>query len=209
MRFTQAGGYEGELEHWLGEGAQAVEIHHQDSGQNREEERACVRVELDEEKTRQLLQEVPGVYHTQINDVLLAAVAGAWARRSKAQPLLIDVEGHGRDGAGPELDVSRTVGWFTAVYPVRLFAEREHAPEERLKRIKEQLRKVPGQGVGYGALRYIKDANAGGLAWRAGAEISFNYLGQMDAALPEQGLFRTVKALEENSRGAKPARPLA
>ena len=103
------------------------------------------------------------------------------------------------------MDLSRTVGWFTAVYPVRLEAGKEEGIAERLKGIKEQLRSVPGQGVGYGVLRYMnKDREVKKrLGRRPAAEISFNYLGQVDAGGVEEGLFRRVEALEENSRGGR------
>ncbi|HEV3316175.1 MAG TPA: amino acid adenylation domain-containing protein [Candidatus Angelobacter sp.] len=205
-REAEAGRYKDELEYWLGKEGQAVEKMPKDweGGENREADRRCVKVELDVEQTRQLLQEVPGVYHTQINDVLLAAVLGAWEKWTGKPRLLIDVEGHGRVGGEEGMDLSRTVGWFTAVYPVRLEGEKGEAIGERLKRTKEQLRKVPRQGVGYGVLRYMNNEEVvEQLCRQPEAEISFNYLGQVDAALPERGLFRTVEALEENSSGGK------
>src|SRR5258708_7635504 len=173
--------------------------------ENREASRRQVKVEFDAEQTRQLLQEAPGAYHTQINDVLLAAVVGAWQKWTGQASLLIDVEGHGRESGEAGMDLSRTVGWFTAGDPVRLEAGKEEGIGERLKGIKEQLRRVPGQGVGYGVLRYMnKDRGVkerlGGLP---AAEISFNYLGQVDAGAEEEGLFRRVEALEENSRGGR------
>ena len=135
-----------------------------------------------------------GVYHTQINDVLLAAMLGAWQRWTGKHGLLIDLEGHGRESVIPGIELSRTVGWFTIVYPVRLNAERNDDIGQRLKTIKEKLRQVPGQGIGYGVLRYMnKDAeSASQLHQQPGAEVSFNYLGQLDAALSKHGLFTSA-----------------
>src|SRR5262249_47951112 len=110
----EAGRYEAELQHWCAVGEQVAGMpRDKDGAQNREADRDFVKVELDEEQTRQLLQEVPGTYHTQINDVLLTALMGAWEKWTQKPRLLIDVESHGRQGMEYRLDVSRTVGWFT------------------------------------------------------------------------------------------------
>ena len=205
-RASETARYEEELKYWVGDESQTFDEMPKDggSGSNREVDRGCVKVELDERQTRQLLQDVPGVYHTQINDVLLAAMLGAWQRWTGKHGLLIDLEGHGRESVIPGIEVSRTVGWFTIVYPVRLNAERNDDIGQRLKTIKEKLRQVPGQGIGYGVLRYVnKDAESSSqLHQQPCAEVSFNYLGQLDAALSQHGLFTSVRPLEENSRGA-------
>ena len=77
-------------------------------------------VTLGEEQTRALLQEVPAVYRTHINDVLLTALAQAYVRWSGQGSLLVDLEGHGREELFDDVDLSRTVGWFTTLYPVLL-----------------------------------------------------------------------------------------
>ena len=103
----------------------------------------------------------------------------------------------------PGIELSRTVGWFTVVYPVRLNAERNDDIGQRLKTIKEKLRQVPGQGIGYGVLRYMnRTRRAQASCISSQVPRSFNYLGQLDAALSKHGLFTSVKPLEENSRGA-------
>src|SRR6185369_7173703 len=132
--------------------------------------------ELDEETTRALLQDVPAAYHTQINDALLTALAQAFAGWTREPRLLLDLEGHGReevDGA----DLSRTVGWLTAIYPVVLELERrDRPPGDALKSIKEQLRAVPRKGLGYGLLRYLGDeATAAALAALPAPQVAFNY----------------------------------
>ncbi len=109
---------------------------------------------LSEEQTKELLAEVPAVYHTQINDVLLAVLWEANRRWKGRRSLVVELEGHGREGLFEEVDVSRTVGWFTSIYPVRLEAESEDIGGA-LKEIKEQLRGVPNRGIGYGVLRYL------------------------------------------------------
>jgi amino acid adenylation domain-containing protein/non-ribosomal peptide synthase protein (TIGR01720 family) len=200
---AKTGSYAGELEYWLQEKQGIEPMPRDDEGhENRETNRRQVKVELDEEQTRQLLQQVPGAYHTHIQDVLLTAMMGAWEEWSGKQRLVIDVEGHGRDGI-EDVDVSRTVGWFTVVYPIRLQVSRREGIADRLKAIKEQLRKVPQRGLGYGVLRYIyKDTQAVQLGRQPEAEISFNYLGQVDGVLAEGRVFGRVRAIDENNRAA-------
>ncbi len=112
-----------------------------------------LRASLDEERTSRLLHRVSGAYRTQINDVLLAplgVVLGEWAGRR----VLVDLEGHGREDIGPDIDVSRTVGWFTSLYPLSLYGDGSDLGV-LLKRTKERLREVPRHGHGYGVLRYL------------------------------------------------------
>ena len=140
-------------------------------------------VELDEDETRALLTEVPLAYQTQINDALLAALARAYAAWSGDDRLLLGLEGHGREDLFEDVDLSRTVGWFTTEYPV-LLAAPEH-PGEALKAVKETLRSVPRKGIGYGLLRWLGDAEVRTeLALRPHPEVSFNYLGQMGGHAP-------------------------
>jgi non-ribosomal peptide synthase protein (TIGR01720 family) len=146
---------------------------------------AVVRVALDEAETRALLTEVPPAYGTEINDALLTALLRALAPWTAAPALLVDVEGHGREPLFPELDVSRTVGWFTTLFPVLLELPPEDGPGATLKAVKEQLRGVPGRGIGYGLLRFLHPDPAlrGRLARLPRAEVAFNYLGQLDRVL--------------------------
>jgi non-ribosomal peptide synthase protein (TIGR01720 family) len=129
-------------------------------------------------ETKALLQDVPSVYHTKINDVLLTALVEAFADWTGQRTLLVDLEGHGREALFADIDTSRTVGWFTSLFPVLLDAGLATDPGAALKTVKEQLRAVPSRGIGYGLLRYL-----GGDAAALPAvepEISFNYLGQLD-----------------------------
>jgi non-ribosomal peptide synthase protein (TIGR01720 family) len=137
-------------------------------------------VVMGREQTSRLLQEAPAAYHTEINDLLLSALAmtlGEWSGRDK---VVIGLEGHGREDILPGVDISRTVGWFTTLYPVLL--EGVEAAEEIgavVRRVKEQLRKVPDKGLGYGVLRYLlgeEGLGSRGQCWN----IVFNYMGQSD-----------------------------
>jgi amino acid adenylation domain-containing protein/non-ribosomal peptide synthase protein (TIGR01720 family) len=141
---------------------------------------------LDAAETQALLVDVPPVYGTQVNDVLLAGLARAFSRWSGG-PLWLDVEGHGREELFEGVDVSRTAGWFTAIHPVLLPAPDE--PGDALKSVKEALRAAPARGVGFGLLRYMgDDETRAALAALPVPRVSFNYLGRMDgAASPEAG----------------------
>jgi non-ribosomal peptide synthase protein (TIGR01720 family) len=151
--------------------------------------------ELETEETRALLQEVPAVYNTQINDVLLTAlgrVLEEWRGRG-SEGVLVDVEGHGREEMFADMDLSRTVGWFTSVYPALLGVSTRGPwePGKALSTVKEQLRMVPHRGLGYGVLRSLSgdEATRQQLREMGKAEIIFNYLGQVDQVLRGSALF--------------------
>jgi amino acid adenylation domain-containing protein/non-ribosomal peptide synthase protein (TIGR01720 family) len=130
--------------------------------------------------TRALLQQVPTACRVRIDEVLLTALVQTLARWS-GQPLVrLDLEGHGREELEPPVDVSRTVGWFTSIYPVCLRLEAGLEPGPALRAVKEQLRRIPTRGLGYGVVRYLNAAGdlAEQLAAAPAAQLSFNYLGQ-------------------------------
>ncbi|GAB2801993.1 condensation domain-containing protein [Streptomyces daliensis] len=157
-----------------------------------------VRVQVPAEVTDELLTAVPAVFYTGTGDVLLAALTTAvaeWraARGTGAGPVVIDVEGHGREPLDGEMDLSRTVGWFTSSYPVRLdpgdidFAEvRAGGPSAGhvVKRVREQLGTIPGNGLGYGLLRHLAPEAGAALAGLPGASVGFNYLGTLSGTGP-------------------------
>jgi non-ribosomal peptide synthase protein (TIGR01720 family) len=133
------------------------------------------------EETQSLLQEVPRAYNTHINDALLAALLQAFASWTGSETLLVDLEGHGREDLFDDVDLSRTVGWFTNLFPVLLHAGPSSDPGEALRTVKEHLRRVPSRGTGYGVLKYlVGDADVGQQLRRVPrAEVSFTYLGQV------------------------------
>jgi len=147
--------------------------------------------------TEALLKRVAGAFHAGVNHALLTALALSivqWCgRRGRGadHAVLIDVEGHGREEVLADIDLSRTVGWFTSLFPVRLDAGGVDVAEalaggpalgRALKLIKEQLRGVPNNGLGYGLLRYLNRQTGSQLAKFAGPQIGFNYLGRFAGA---------------------------
>jgi non-ribosomal peptide synthase protein (TIGR01720 family) len=141
------------------------------------------------------LQELPAAFRSHINEVLLSALARCLAEWTGSNRLLLDLEAHGREDILEGADLSRTVGWFTAVFPLLLDLPVAGSPAAALRAAKEQLRGVPHHGIGYGLLRYTKEDR--GLRSRLGAqlaaELRFNYLGQADRALPDNALIKLAR----------------
>jgi non-ribosomal peptide synthase protein (TIGR01720 family) len=115
--------------------------------------------------------------------VLLAALAQAFNQWTGARILLLDLEGHGRQEVIEGMDLSRTVGWFTSVFPVCINLEEAQTPRQALISVKEQLRCIPENGINYGVLRYLSKEGSKALQNLPKAELTFNYLGQLDQTL--------------------------
>jgi amino acid adenylation domain-containing protein/non-ribosomal peptide synthase protein (TIGR01720 family) len=166
------------------------------SGPNTEAVRREVGLELDEADTESLVRGGTAAYGVRVDELLLAGLVSAVREWSGAEALLVEVEGHGREELFDDVDVSRTVGWFTASYPLRLSAPAAAGPGETLKAVKEQLRAVPERGMSWGLLRWMAPddvrASMAALPW---PEITFNYLGASTSGVgvpaPEGG-FRTA-----------------
>jgi hypothetical protein len=156
---------------------------------------------LDKGQTKALLQQTGQAYHTGVEDLLLAALAGSVSRWQKQDKLRIGLEGHGREALEGQRegqpDTSQTVGWLTSLYPLLLAVEpalvvstgeqplaagawSQEGLRALLVGVKEQRRALPGKGLGYGVLKYLKGCLPGPSApW----EVVFNYLGQLDQAV--------------------------
>jgi non-ribosomal peptide synthase protein (TIGR01720 family) len=196
-----------EQEYWrrvVGRGWARLPVDYEE-GENWNESAEHEVVSLGREETEALLQEVPSVYHTQINDVLLAALAETLGMWTGSRRVCIDLEGHGREDVFAGVDVSRTVGWFTTVYPVVLEVEEGEDEGERLKSVKEQLRGIPRQGMGYGVMRYVNGDEA--LRQAPAAEVCFNYLGQFDQVVSGDKAFSPAQESAGASRAAGNRRP--
>jgi non-ribosomal peptide synthase protein (TIGR01720 family) len=143
-------------------------------------------------ETRSLLREIPGICRSQIREVLLAALARALAPWVGPGTLVVDLEGQGREHIFDDVDLSRTVGWFTTITPFVLELDAAEEWPGVLQQVKDQLRRIPNNGLGYGVLRYLGADAAFAAELRASpqAEVCFNYLGQFDAVLPDSAPFR-------------------
>jgi non-ribosomal peptide synthase protein (TIGR01720 family) len=191
--YAQSEALESEISYWTAEPRRHVlppPVDHAE-GRNSVGSARVVSISLDPAQTEALLKEVPRAYNTQINDVLLASLGKAFQAWTGSAKLLVDVEGHGREDIFDDVDLSRTVGWFTTIYPVLLELPQTGDVGDELKSIKEQLRSVPNRGIGYGLARYLRqsDGCAETLASLPQAAVSFNYLGQIDQTLSKHSPF--------------------
>ncbi|WP_406842676.1 amino acid adenylation domain-containing protein [Bacillus velezensis] len=143
--------------------------------------RQTVSFTLTEEETSVLLQQVNRAYHTDTQDILLTAAALALRDWTGGGRLRIAMEGHGREHIMPELDISRTVGWFTSMYPVLIDLNTAGAElGTAVKTVKDTLGRIPDKGIGYGILKYMTPSEQKTIRFRQAPEISFNYLGQFN-----------------------------
>ncbi|MEU1054690.1 amino acid adenylation domain-containing protein, partial [Streptomyces sp. NPDC005876] len=156
-----------------------------------------VRVDLPADVTEAVLTTLPAAFRGTGTDVLLAALALAVNRwRGTDRSALVRLEGHGREeDLAPGADLSRTIGWFTSMYPARIdvggidpadVLTGGPAAGEAIKRVKEQIRAIPDKGMGYGLLRHLNPETAPQLAEYPAPQIGFNYLGRISGSdVPE------------------------
>jgi amino acid adenylation domain-containing protein/non-ribosomal peptide synthase protein (TIGR01720 family) len=171
---TRAGGFDAERAHWAALAREDGSVPRDRAGENTVATERSVTVELGTDETAALLRDVSRAYRTQVNDVLLTALAaalGPWTGRDR---VLVHLEGHGREELFDDVDLARTVGWFTTLFPVVLDTPGADWGAA-LTSVKERLRAVPGRGIGHGALRCFVGAED-----VATAAVSFNYLGRFD-----------------------------
>jgi len=153
-------------------------------------EMATHQVKLSPEQTSLLLKEVPRIYHTEINDILLAALARSIVTWTGRDHVSIGLEGHGREDIATGIDTTRTIGWFTNLYPLSLEVKQGWTDDKLIKSVKEQLRQVPDKGLAFGVLKYINKEPL--LLGRDPWDIVFNYLGQLDNVVNESKWFSLV-----------------
>ncbi|MGW5874908.1 condensation domain-containing protein, partial [Streptomyces diastaticus] len=190
-RHVQEGGFADQVEYWrsVTEAAEFALPLDTPDGTNLVADQAALQAHLDADETHALLHQVPGRFRTQINDVLLAALARTLREWTGHDRVAVNLEGHGREELFEDVDLTRTVGWFTSIYPVALTLPEAGDGDAgdwtaTMRSVKRQLRAVPDRGVGYGALRHL----TGELAGDPDPRISFNYLGQFGGEAGEGGL---------------------
>jgi bacitracin synthase 3 len=142
-----------------------------------------VTIDLDKENTGLLLRKVNEVYNTEINDILLTALGMVIKEWTGLDRVVINLEGHGRESIVEGMDISRTPGWFTSLFPVILDMGQAKDISYAIRHVKEILRRVPNKGIGYGILKYLtpaakKQAWTDSIEFKTEPEIYFNYLGQ-------------------------------
>ncbi|MCP3401820.1 non-ribosomal peptide synthetase [Bradyrhizobium sp. CCGB20] len=192
-----------ELPHWRDCGAGApLPCDDDHDGVDRVGDGGEVSLVFDTDLTSRLLEQAPAAYRTQVNDLLLAALVRAVSRWSQHDEVTVELEGHGREDIFPDADISRTVGWFTTAFPVRL---NDGTADEAslIKAVKERLRAIPNRGLGYGVLRHLgSEQQRHALAQLAEPQIVFNYLGRFDGSMGTTQLFTFAPESAGPSRSA-------
>ncbi len=178
------------------------------AGVNSDDSAYTITIALDEEETQSLLQDVRQVYNSRIEEILITALAMAFAEWTGTDKLLVDIEGPGRVEAFPEIDLSRTVGCFGVVFPLMLELGGAVELDAAVKRIKEQMRSIPRRGIGYGLLRYLDGHAQGAETLRTAPrpQVSFRFLEQLDDHSGDSSPFRIVSDDIEPHTGLRPIR---
>jgi amino acid adenylation domain-containing protein/non-ribosomal peptide synthase protein (TIGR01720 family) len=178
-QYSQSAELKKELDYWLSEVNKSVSPLPVDflGGANTVASSNMLSVTLSVEETQTLLQYIPTTYRSKIDEVLLTALGLTFAEWTGENSLLIDLEGHGREPLFTDVDISRTVGWFTSLFPVVLELGDESTVNQALKQVKQQLRSIPNGGIGYGLLRYFGGDEIAQPLRKLQAEVNFNYLG--------------------------------
>jgi non-ribosomal peptide synthase protein (TIGR01720 family) len=195
---AQTAGVEAETAYWLGQlspGAVPLPLDHP-GGENSEASAATLTRVLAAEETTRVSRETTGALRASLHELLLAALAATLRDWTANSSILIEVEGHGRESARIGLDVSRTAGWFTSLFPMRLDVPVSHDAAAVLAAVKQAVRGVPDHGLGYGLLRY-KAAGSPLRALPAMPQVLFNYLGH----------FQTVQVSDLRLRAIFPPDP--
>ena len=172
-----------EKAYWQGLESQAIPVIKKDFQEenNYLRDRETFFFTLNQEETGLLLTKVNEAFGTRINDILLTALGWGVKETFGNKRLLIAMEGHGREDILRDMDISRTVGWFTSIYPVLLEFSYENDLARQIKEVKESLRRIPHKGIGYGLLKYLTSGkHLGQLQLKLNPQIIFDYLGQFD-----------------------------
>lgn len=198
--------FDGEFAYWLGiSEAKAAAIptdHH--GGSNLAGDTELVELFIDSEATNRLLQDVPAHFPVRPDEVMLAALFSAVRQWSGHDRLRIVLESHGRTDLFDAMDLSRTVGWFTGLYPVLLEADPQADTRSTLLAVKESLRRIPNDGIGYGVLKYLRHRPLPRL--EDIAQIRFNYLGQTDHLFSGDAALAPAQEMAGDARGLANAR---
>jgi amino acid adenylation domain-containing protein/non-ribosomal peptide synthase protein (TIGR01720 family) len=160
----------------LSEGFSFIPVDH-NLGINDMESTRSITVTLEDKKTEQLIKTAHKAYNTEINDLLLTALMRAINKWTDSSKVTFDLEGHGREDLFDDIDITRTAGWFTTIFPVVLNVGKDKLSDQ-IKHVKESLRAIPNKGFNYGVLKYIL-----GEDFPVNSGVSFNYMGQIGTGM--------------------------
>lgn len=207
IKYAQSIELEREQVYWLAPSREWVSPLPVDNfkGENTVASAQTISITLSVEETEVLQTKIISAYRVKIEEVLLSALAQATARWTRTPSLLVDLEGNGREVIFDDINLSRTVGWFTSVAPVLLEVGEAANTDQVLKVLKEQLRSFPNQGLGYGVMRYLSDEALITEKLRSlqPAEIIFLYLGNLEQSLPQSSLFKLSQQFSGSSRSTR------
>ncbi|WP_260511205.1 non-ribosomal peptide synthetase, partial [Paenibacillus cucumis (ex Kampfer et al. 2016)] len=186
--FVESGDFASEASYWKDiDSIQTISLPKKVHVDNQLLMAGCCNVQLtfSPQETELLLYKANQAYKTEINDLLLTALGSALRQMTHAINFRIDLEGHGREEIIKNMNVKRTIGWFTSRYPVQLIV---HSNDygALIKQTKDQLRQVPNKGIGYGILNHQLN-NKGN--YDKSSTISFNYLGQFSPDVSNEQIF--------------------
>ncbi|MEU0398710.1 amino acid adenylation domain-containing protein [Streptomyces sp. NPDC006197] len=207
---VRSGGLDHEIDHWAAvRPGDAPALPRDRDGENLTAHERTVEVWLGAQETEALLHRIPPVYRTRINDLLVSALGRVLAQWTGRDRIVIGLEGHGREELFDDVDLTRTVGWFTSHFPVALTLPERGGWDGTIKAVKEQLRAVPHRGLGYDALRFLSLPGTPGHALRSDRlpEISFNYMGQWQGTTRADGLLRDLLPGLGRDHASAQARP--
>ncbi|WP_370644037.1 amino acid adenylation domain-containing protein [Myxococcus sp. RHSTA-1-4] len=175
-----------ETAYWLRQGGDVPPLPlDMPGGDNTRASARTLTVALEAAETRALLQELPGAWRARVDEALLAGLLRALAGWTGQRLHRVQLEGHGREELFDDVDLGNTVGWFTSIYPVTVELPPDGTPGDGLRAVRDALRRVPRKGLGYGLLRYLRqDGVRARLEAVPEPQVAFNYLGQLDSALP-------------------------
>ncbi|MCH5454748.1 amino acid adenylation domain-containing protein, partial [Bacillus toyonensis] len=140
-----------------------------------------VQLTLSLTETEKLLRKTNLAYNTEINDIFMTALGMTLEKWTGRQKILVSLEGHGREEINSQIDVTRTIGWFTSMFPVILDMSMTSTISSQINMVKKTLQNIPNKGIGYGILKYLTDEkNKQNLKCELQPDICFNYLGQLD-----------------------------
>lgn len=145
-------------------------------------------VQIDKEQTNKLLIELPKRMSVPIQDVLLTAFVHTISAFANTKSFKVDIEGHGREDLGENINTLRTIGWFTSIYPLLVTSESLSLTGKDLKVVKEWMKRVPNHGVGYGVLGLNKPS-----------EFLFNYMGQWNRNLTDDSRFSFAQPIAKSN----------
>jgi non-ribosomal peptide synthase protein (TIGR01720 family) len=180
-RATGAGRFDDDADYWAALAGDGAAIPHDSNGAFTEGSVETLEIALDTTSTAAVLHDIHGVHNTQIEDVLVTAIARTLATWLGAPRVRLGIERHGREALVDGFDLSLAVGWFTSYFPVDIRLGEVGGPDD-LRSVKEQLRAIPRKGASFGILRYLRDGAIGDRV-RAVAppDVVFNYAGRVDA----------------------------